>query len=87
MPDYRVIFAGPKFQGNVGAIARAMKNFQINDLYLVNPCEIGDECLSRAKHGKDIVENAKHVETLEEAIDRTSLPIFESCRSSPARGR
>ena len=68
MPDYRVIFAGPKFQGNIGAIARAMKNFQINDLYLVNPCEIGDECLSRAKHGKDIVENANHVETIEEAI-------------------
>jgi TrmH family RNA methyltransferase len=78
MPEYRVIFAGPKFQGNIGAIARAMKNFQLNDLYLVNSCEIGDECLARAKHGKDIVENATHVKSLEEAISGLDLIVGTS---------
>jgi TrmH family RNA methyltransferase len=82
MPDYRVIFAGPKFQGNIGAIARAMKNFQINDLFLVNSCEIGDECLARAKHGKDIVENAKHVESMEEAVSDLDYIVGTSGISS-----
>jgi TrmH family RNA methyltransferase len=82
MPNYRVIFAGPKFQGNVGAIARAMKNFQLNDLYLVNSCEIGDECLARAKHGKDLVENAKHTESLEEAIEGLDFIVGTSGISS-----
>lgn len=68
MPEYRIIFVEPKFQGNIGAVARAMKNFGLNDLALVKTSEIGDDCLARAKHGKDIVENAQHTETLEEAI-------------------
>jgi TrmH family RNA methyltransferase len=69
MPEYRVIFAEPKFEGNIGAVARAMKNFDILDLVLVNPCEIGDECLKRAKHAGEVVENAKIYGTLDEALE------------------
>lgn len=68
MPEYRVILAEPKFEGNIGAMARAMKNFGLGDLILVNPCKIGDECLKRAKHAGDVVENAKVYETLDEAV-------------------
>ncbi len=68
MPEYRVILAEPKFEGNIGAIARAMKNFGLGDLVLVNPCEIGEECLKRAKHAGEVVENAKVYETLDEAL-------------------
>ncbi len=87
MPDYKVIFAGPKFQGNVGAIARAMKNFQLNDLFLVNPCEIGDECFRRAKHGKDIVENATHAESLEAAITGLDFIVGTSGIASKSHKR
>jgi TrmH family RNA methyltransferase len=59
MTEIKVILVEPKFEGNIGAIARAMKNFGLSDLTLVNPCEIGDDCLSRAKHAKDVVENAE----------------------------
>jgi TrmH family RNA methyltransferase len=69
MPEYKVIFAEPKFEGNIGAVARAMKNFGLGDLVLVNPCEIGDECLKRAKHAGEVVENAKVYETLDSALE------------------
>lgn len=68
MPEYKVILAEPKFQGNIGAMARVMKNFGLKNLALVNPCEIGDECYSRSMHAKELVENAEYYETLDDAI-------------------
>jgi TrmH family RNA methyltransferase len=68
LTDYKVIIVEPKFEGNIGAIARAMKNFGLSELALVNPCEIGDDCLSRAKHAKDVVESAEIFQNLEDAI-------------------
>ena len=43
MPDIRIVVVGPKYEGNVGAIARSMANFDVSELYLVNPCELGDD--------------------------------------------
>ncbi len=56
----KVVLIEPKIQGNLGAIARAMKNFGFKDLILVNPkCKIGQEARKRAKHANDILDNAK----------------------------
>lgn len=71
MTEFKVILVEPKFEGNIGAIARAMKNFGLHELALVNPCEIGDDCLSRAKHAKDVVESAEIFENLREATSDT----------------
>ena len=65
MPEIRVVIVGPKYEGNVGAIARSMANFDIKELYLVNPCEIGDDAYRRSKHGADILDNAVIVNSLE----------------------
>ena len=69
MPDIRVVLVGPKFEGNVGAIARSMANFDLDDLCLVRPCELGDDAYRRAKHGSHILDGAKIFDTLKEAID------------------
>ena len=69
MPDVRIVLVGPKFEGNVGAVARSMANFDIRELYLVNPCDLGDDACRRAKHGKFILENAKTVSSINEAIE------------------
>jgi tRNA/rRNA methyltransferase len=69
MPDVRVVVVAPKFEGNIGAIARSMANFDVSELYLVHPCEIGDDAWRRAKHGADILKNAHIVETFEEALE------------------
>lgn len=69
MPNVRVILVAPKFQGNIGAIARSMANFDIDELYLIHPCEIGDEAYCRAKHGYPILDNVKIVDSLDEALE------------------
>lgn len=47
--------------GNLGAIARIMKNFGLKDLVLINPkCDKNDiEAVHRAKHAKDVLKKAK----------------------------
>ncbi len=69
MPEYSVILAEPKFSGNVGAVARAMKNFDLSNLILVNPCDVGEEAYQRAMHAKDVLERASVHETLDEAVE------------------
>jgi TrmH family RNA methyltransferase len=69
MPEYRVILAEPKFQGNIGAMARIMKNFGLKNLALVNPCDIGEDCFRRAMHAKDVIEEAKYFESLDLALE------------------
>lgn len=55
----RVIFVEPRHEGNIGAVARAMRNFDAEDLVLVNPCRFGAEARKRAMHGVGILENAR----------------------------
>lgn len=78
MPNARIVFVGAKFEGNIGAIARGMANFDFDDLYLVNPCPIGDDAYRRAKHGSDILDNAHIVDTLEEALEGCFLVVGTS---------
>jgi len=73
MPRVVVVLVEPKNEGNVGAIARAMRNFSIDSLVLVNPCPIGDEAYQRAMHGRSVLESAKVVTSLAEAIEGTDL--------------
>jgi TrmH family RNA methyltransferase len=68
VPDVRIVLVGPKYEGNIGAVARSMTNFGFSDLCLVDPCEIGDDAYRRAKHGRHILEGARTVGSLEEAV-------------------
>jgi len=68
MPELRIVLVNPKFEGNVGAIARSMSNFDVDELYLVDPCDLGEDALRRSKHGSYILENAVVTETVEEAL-------------------
>jgi len=58
-----VVLVEPEEDGNIGAIARVMKNFGFKELVLVNPkCKIGQEAYVRAMHAKDVLKGAKIVE-------------------------
>ena len=41
MASLRVVLVEPLYEGNVGAVCRAMKNFGFSDLVLINPCPSG----------------------------------------------
>jgi len=68
VPHFRVVLVEPLNDGNVGAIARSMRNFGLEDLYLVRPCAIGEEATKRAMHGIDVLKNAQTVFDDKEAL-------------------
>ncbi len=61
-----VILLEPEEAGNVGAVARVMKNFGFTSLVLVNPkCDhLEEKARNRAKHAQDVLENAKIVSSI-----------------------
>ena len=67
--EFYVIVVEPKYGGNVGAIARLMANFDFNNLYLVNPCELDDECYARAMHASKILGEAKIFKSFDQALE------------------
>ena len=61
-----VILVRAENPGNIGAIARAMANFDLKNLILVNPrCKhLDQEARNRAKHAQDILKKAKVVKKI-----------------------
>ncbi len=55
----RIVLVGTTHPGNIGAVARAMKNMGLSDLALVNPRFFPhDEATARASGATDILDNA-----------------------------
>ncbi|MGB5324832.1 MAG: RNA methyltransferase [Pseudomonadales bacterium] len=79
--DIRVVLVNPSHPGNVGAAARAMKNMGLSQLLLVAPQEFPDpRAIWRAAGAKDLVEQARVCDTLEEAIADCQYVVGTSAR-------
>jgi len=78
----RIVLVGTTHPGNIGAVARAMKNMGLSDLALVNPRLFPhDEATARATGAADILEKAMVVETLAEALTDCVYVAGASARS------
>ncbi|HYS71685.1 MAG TPA: RNA methyltransferase, partial [Thermoplasmata archaeon] len=73
MRELIIVLVAPKNEGNVGAVARAMKNFGAHRLVLVDPCPIGDEARRRAMQGGEVLERAVTAASLDDALRRADL--------------
>lgn len=62
-----VVLVEPKYQGNIGAVARSMANSGLSDLRIVKT-PIETEAIYRSMHGRYILENAKIFNSLKEAV-------------------
>jgi len=65
--NFTVVLSQPEHAGNIGSIARLMKNFNFKNLVVFNPTESAEIIRSRhtqgfAMHGKDILFNADIIE-------------------------
>lgn len=78
MPNIRVVLVEPKIEGNIGAVARAMRNFDATDLVLVRPCTVGEEARRRAVHGASVLEAARAVGDLGAATADANLVVGTS---------
>ena len=78
----RIVLVGTTHPGNIGAVARAMKNMGISDLALVNPKYFPhDEATARASGAADVLERAMVVDTLAEALTDCVYVAGASARS------
>jgi TrmH family RNA methyltransferase len=68
-PDIRIVLVAPSHPGNIGAVARAMKNMALGELVLVNPKEFPHpEASARASGADDVLARARVVSSLAEAL-------------------
>ena len=73
----------PREPRNVGAAARAMKNFGLEELVLVNPERPLDEAAYRlaTRGASDVLERARTVATLDEALSGAVYVVATSARA------
>lgn len=81
MENIRIVLVETSHGGNIGAVARAMKNMCLDDLALVAPKQFPtDECMARASGADDILHEASVHQTLDTAVADCSLVVGASAR-------
>ena len=77
----RIVLIETSHPGNIGAVARAMKNMCLSELYLVNPQQYPSAtATARASGADDVLANAVVCTDLNEAIADCQLVIGASAR-------
>ncbi len=77
----KIILVETSHPGNIGAVARAMKNMNISNLWLVSPKIFPSaEATSRASGADDILARASVCSSLQEAIADCNMVIGASAR-------
>lgn len=85
----RVVLVEPRYNGNLGQVARAMRNFGLSRLYLVGGrADPGsDEARWYARdEGMPVLEAARRVATLDEALAGCRMTIATTRRLGKRRG-
>ena len=72
----------PQLSENIGACARAIKNFDFKRLVLINPKPIfpNDKILATSVGAKDIIKQSKVYQNVEKAIENVDIVIATSAR-------
>lgn len=78
-----IVLFEPRNAGNIGSTARAMKNMGLRRLKLVCPTSLDAECERMAVGAVDVVENAAHFDSLDEALQEEQVIIG----TTSSRGR
>ena len=77
----RVVLVNTSHPGNIGAVARAMKNMGLQQLTLVQPAVFPSaEATARASGADDVLATARVVSSLTEAIGDCALVVGASAR-------
>lgn len=84
----RVVLVETHYAGNLGSVARVMRNMGLSDLWLVRPKVRKDDtqALRMAVHAGEVLEGARTVETLAEALAGCSQAAATAARiAGPVR--
>lgn len=81
LDNIRIVLVNTTHPGNIGGVARAMKNMGLTRLYLVAPEKFPDEqAVWRAAAAADLLDNAVITATVEEAIGDCQFVVGTSAR-------
>jgi len=81
LTNLRIVMVRPRGSGNIGSVARAMKNTGVNDLAIVGTARTQSFwARAMAVHGRDILAGAKCYPTIREAIADCTLVVGTTCR-------
>ena len=81
LDNIRIVLVNTSHPGNIGGVARAMKNMGLKQLYLVDPKDFpAEQAEWRAANARDLLDSAKVVNNVGEAIGDCSLVIGTSAR-------
>lgn len=81
LSNIRIVLVNTSHPGNIGAAARAMKNMGLSQLVLVSPRDYpSPKTVWRAANARDLLDNTRVVETLEQAVADCGLVVGTSAR-------
>ena len=76
MAEFRVVLVEPSFEESIGFVARAMKNFGLSNLHLVNPKTVlGPSGRMRGGHAQDVLDSIVEHSSLQDALEGLHLSI------------
>ncbi len=88
MPKYTVVMVEPGYDETIGFMARAMKNFGLADLRLVNPItRLEGKAKMRAGHAQEVLENSQKFRSLSEAIVDQDLTVGTTAQKARSQYR
>jgi tRNA/rRNA methyltransferase len=78
-----VILVEPNFEESIGFVARAMKNFGLSNLHIVNPrATLGPNGRMRGGHAQNVLDSVAENSSLEEALKGLDLSIGTTAQKS-----
>jgi tRNA/rRNA methyltransferase len=81
LSNLRIVMVRPRGSGNIGSVARAMKNFGAGELAIVGSARTQSFwARAMAVHGRDILAGAKFYPSIREAIADCTLVVGTTCR-------
>jgi tRNA/rRNA methyltransferase len=82
LSNLRIVLVSPRYSGNIGAVARAMRNMGIHDLALVNPAPVHRaQADMMAVHACGVLDAMRIHSSLREAVGDCGLVVGTTCRT------
>jgi TrmH family RNA methyltransferase len=74
-----IVLVEPQFEGNIGAVARCLRNFGLNELRIIRHAgDFSDETRNRAKHAQGVLDDCQIHQEWESCFEDINLVIGTS---------
>lgn len=79
---FSVVLVEPRYDGNIGSVARVMGNFGFRNLVLVCPPDIGMEGRRNSMHAKDIMDGAQVRDSFKDVVEEYDFLVATTAKTA-----